>query len=147
MLSQTEHAAIKSFVKNTVGCVCPEEVFAAVEYHKNAAVSHAEPYSIKCLIGQRLLIYIVYYPTVFALQSLLPLMVKVGKRERDEKGLNRFRAVIVTEAKADLAPVAAGLFDELSGRDDNIHLHVIAADESKAMTCLTGYGCQHDVAD
>lgn len=125
MAEKAKHTEIKGFVKGTLHCNCPDEVFADIDLRKNPYVSSYLPYSTRLLVGQRLLIYIVNLPDVASLPSLLPSMIGAGKRERDEKGLNRFRAVIVTPTKEDLEPIATELFDAISGRDDRMHLHVI----------------------
>jgi hypothetical protein len=137
MLSQTNHTAIKRFVQTTLGCACPDEVFAVVEYHVNTLISPDLPYSFKLLVGQRLLIYVLRGVTPQGIKSLLPIMFTKGRQERDEKGLNRFRAVIMTDRVDELEPDATELFKTLSDRDDKLHLHVLAGDEIEAIDALT----------
>ena len=137
MLSQTNHATIKRFVQHTLGCACPDEVFAVVEYHVNTIVSPDLPYSFKLLVGQRLLVYVLCGVAPQGIKSLLPVMLTKGRQERDEKGLNRFRAVIVTDRVDELEPDATELFKALSDRDDNVHLHVLAGDQIEAINALT----------
>lgn len=126
MLSESKRLGIRNFVKETLGCACPDELFADIGCHLNSAVGPEAPYTQRLLVGQRLLVYLLNLPDAGALESLLPAMIEQGRRERDGKGLNRFRAVIVTAAKAQVQPRAEALFAEIDGKDDRVHLHVLA---------------------
>jgi hypothetical protein len=48
------------------------------------------------------------------------------KKERDEKGLNRFRLVLVFDDPEKVRPGAERQFEELRGSDEKVHLHVIS---------------------
>jgi hypothetical protein len=79
-------------------------------------------------IGNRLLVY-VFSPANPADIRHLAFLVSTGKRERDTRGLNRFRLVIVADEGEDpLLPKK--MFDTLTEKDEKVHLHMIGKKEN-----------------
>jgi len=115
---------IKKFVRQVLGCTCPEKVFEQIEdKHVAPAVS---PHTRVITIGGRLLIYIWEVNEPGKFKDNLPAMLAAGQKERDERGLNRFRAVLAAdETDQDIAAEAAFYFSQFAGRDDRMHLHVV----------------------
>ncbi len=111
---------VKRFVRQTLGCTCPDEVFDQIEYQD--AVTDEAPDTRKITIGQRLLIYVWETDDPAMLEDKLPTIVVAGKRERDRRHLNRFRAVIAANDFDRIASVAERVFGNLSDRDEKIHL-------------------------
>jgi hypothetical protein len=120
---------IKSFVQNVLGCTCPDEVFEQIEDRMVAPTS--SPHTRSITIGGRLLIYVWEVDGLKELQEGLPAMLETGKKERDERGLNRFRAVLAVENHQTAAPQANLYFSLFEGKDDRMHLHVVARDALK----------------
>lgn len=112
---------IKSFVQNTLGCSCPEEVFEKIEYEKGLS----ESWERRINVGNRLLIYIINAEP----ESDIPQKVKdalaMGVKERNKKGLNRFRLVLVTSGSSEICESAEKAFDESEFHDEKTHLHFV----------------------
>ena len=60
----------------------------------------------------------------------LPVLVAAGRKDRDEKGLNRFRLVLVFDDPEKVRPGAERQFEELRGSDEKVHLHVIGRSDN-----------------
>jgi hypothetical protein len=116
---------IKLFVQHTFGCGCPEEVFLSIEVREQVVLNSFIVLNSILIIGNRLLIYIAEAGTAGCIEDHLPVLVKSGRVERDEKGLNRFRLVLVTDEPEAIRQAGGKLFEELRGTDEKVHLHVI----------------------
>ena len=116
---------IKHFVQNTLGCGCPEDVFGSIELSSNVRLSSFITLDHAIVIGNKLLIYIAEAGSAGCIEEHLPVLVAAGTKERDEKGLNRFRLVLISDRPADVQQAAGKLFEELRGNDGKVHLHVI----------------------
>lgn len=120
---------IKSFVQHTLGCTCPDKVFEHIEDRR--AKASESPHTRSFAIGGRLLIYIWRVKDTVKFAENLSAMLAAGKKERDETGLNRFRAVVASDDPQHVGPLAELVFSGFSDRDDRLHLHVISADTLK----------------
>ena len=120
---------ITEFVRNTLGCTCPDEVFKRIEVHD--ARCEDTLYEQKIIIGGKLLLFLAKVDSPDLLHEQLPLLLSEGKAERDRRGLNRFRAVLTTGDVPAVSEVATGIFNDFPGWDGRIHLHVV---DSKAIT-------------
>jgi len=88
---------LKTFVKETLGCACPEEVFSYLKCKNNVPLHYGTELLRKINIGNRLLIYVVEVNDQDSVSLLLPFLFNTGKKERDDAGFNRFRLVIATD--------------------------------------------------
>ena len=118
------NSGIRKFVREVLGCTCPDKVFDRIEdRHVAPSVS---PHTRCLIIGDRLLIHIWEIREKGQFKENFLAMLEAGKRERDELGLNRFRAVLaVADTGFNIADEAALYFSEFAGRDERIHLHVV----------------------
>jgi hypothetical protein len=119
---------IKRFVKETLGCSCPEEVFRSVDCKRNVPLGGGVILNSVITIGDRLLIHIVDDNQVLV-EKHLAFLVSTGRRERDSRGLSRFRLVIVLDGSSGNGDAIKRAFDELQEKDENIHLHCISSDD------------------
>jgi hypothetical protein len=119
---------IKTFVKLTLGCTCPEEVFEYIDCQSNIKLNDDIVLSNKINIGNRLLIYVVEVTNPVFIKNVLPFLVNTGKKERDNLRFNRFRLVLVTENLDKIKEIAESIFDTIH-KDDKVHLHVIQKDK------------------
>lgn len=119
---------IKSFVKQTLGCACPEEVFEYIDCQSNIVLNENIVLRNKINIGNRLLIYIVESSNPASMKNILPFLVNTGKTERDNLRFNRFRLVLVTENLDEIKEAAESLFNTIY-KDEKIHLHVVSKDK------------------
>ncbi len=124
-----EKKNIKSFVKQTLGCGCDDKVFELIESQEDVKVDNRYLLADKINIGNRLLIYVIVLNDSDLLKNCLSTLFSVGKKERDERGFNRFRLVIVTEEKNLIIRTAEPFFNDLVDKDNMMHLHVIAKNE------------------
>jgi hypothetical protein len=122
----TDKEKIKLFVRQTLGCGCPEEVFRSIDCKRDVELGGGVILHSIITIGNRLLIYVVYDNQDFV-EKHLALLVSAGKQERDSRGLNRFRLVIVTDGIPGNGDAIRRTFGELQEKDENIHLHIISS--------------------
>jgi len=116
---------IIEFVRGILGCQCPDEVFEQIESHVGDRFGNT--YLQTMTIGERLLIYI--WPTndPSIVKVHLPGMLFKGMKERDQRGLNRFRAVIAADDVEPIGAIAEEIFRDFRDRDERVHLHVVDA--------------------
>jgi len=112
---------IKRFVQETLGCSCPEEVFNQIDYQKECD----DIYERKINVGERLLIYIITMGGKSNIQGVISSALEQGVEERDEKGLNRFRLVLVASCPDELRSSAEHAFDSSGYADEKTHLHIV----------------------
>lgn len=121
MSSTTRYPAIARFVRETLGCACPDEVFAEI-----ADSGPGDPRRIA--VGGRLLVYLVSPPPGGLTADRLDGYLSRGRQERDALGFARFRLVIAANGPmADLAALELA-FERLRAGDGCLHLHLVPAD-------------------
>jgi hypothetical protein len=119
---------IKKFVQNVLGCTCPNKVFEQVE--DRHVPPSSSPHTRSITIGGKLLIYI-WEVDEKELQEGILAMLETGKKERDARGLNRFRAVLAVKTPQAVAPRANQYFSLFEGKDDRMHIHVVPVNDLK----------------
>lgn len=119
---------IKQFVKEALGCGCPEEVFQSIDCKRNVELGSGVIVHSIITIGNRLLVYIVYDNLDFV-EKHLAFLVSVGKKERDSRGLNRFRLVIVMDRFPGNGDAIRQTFGKLREKDENTNLHIITSND------------------
>ena len=112
---------IKRFVQETLGCSCPEEVFNKIDYQKESDDISGS----KINVGDRLLIYIITVDRKSNIQGVIDSALEQGVEERDKKGFNRFRLVLVVSRPDELRSSAERVFDRSSYTDEKTHLHIV----------------------
>ena len=124
----TDNKAITEFVRNTLGCNCPEEVFQYIDCRTVVNIDENILPAYEINIGNRLLIFAAGIDEVDSLRSVLSKLVQAGINKRDEKKFNRFRLVLLTARENDVAEEALEIFNSLV-TDEKAHLHVINKDD------------------
>jgi hypothetical protein len=119
---------IKRFIQETLGCSCPEEVFNKIDYQKECDGISGR----KINVGDRLLIYIISIDRKSNIQGVITSALEQGVEERDKKGLNRFRLVLVSSRPDELRSSAEHAFDSSGHTDEKTHLHIVS--ESDVMS-------------
>ena len=115
------HAAIEHFIRETLGCSCPEEVFKKIDYQKACEDISGS----KVNVGDRLLVYIISLDGKSDIQDVIQSALKRGIEERDNKGLNRFRLVLVTSQPDKLHSLAEQTFNDSGYANEKTHLHLV----------------------
>ena len=113
------------FVRGTLGCKCPDEVFQSV------ALDRQQDHT-RLMIGDRLLIYVVEVATDSAAGKSVSLLASRGLEDRNSKRLNRFRLVVATPEPTPRLEEAKAAFAAVAGNDDRAHLHLIATGQLPA---------------
>ena len=116
---------IKKFVKETLGCSCPDEVFEHIELERDINLDNGILLNAKINIGNRLLVYVMEVNQKGFLQENLHIVVSIGKEERDKRGFNRFRLVLSGEKIDEFEQAAYSIFNGLAMKDEKMHLHLV----------------------
>jgi hypothetical protein len=122
-----DRQAIEHFVRGTLGCGCPDEVFNAISVERPGGPDPSAPY-VRLLVGNRLLIYVIEPRDVGQARAAVSELARLGIEQRNSAGLNRFRLVVAADQATPVATAASAVFSDAIGHDDHAHLHVIAAD-------------------
>jgi len=134
---------IIEFVKETLGCACPDEVFEKIEAGK-AAIAQFAVGATRIVVGDRLLIYIVSPQSLSELCANIGEAAVMGKNDRDTNKYNRFRLVVISDKDSDSSAEAITRFAEAAGSDEKMHLHFIGTEnkDTKHLRCIMTY---HDL--
>jgi hypothetical protein len=121
---------IKMFVRETLGCECPDAVFEYIDSKLNVKLNEDILLNDKINIGNRLLIYIIKVNDTKFIKTNLSKLISIGKNERDLKGFNRFRLVIFTDKVDEIRQIAHNIFKRLENKDEKVYLHIIDGSQS-----------------
>lgn len=124
-------SALEHFVRGTLGCKCPDEVFESIAVDHVPASAGALAHT-RLVVGNRLLIYVLTVEPGRRTNSVVSNLTGAGVVERNTRGLNRLRIVVASSQPTQLLEDAKAGFDDAAGRDDHTHLHVIAIDQVPA---------------
>lgn len=113
-----KYPEIKRFVQETLGCSCPEDVFNKIDYQKESSGISGR----KINVGDRLLIYIITTDGESNIQGVIDSALEHGVEERDSRGFNRFRLVLVASRPVELRSMAEYAFDSSGFTDEKTHL-------------------------
>ena len=119
---------IKSFVRDALGCKCPEEVFRHIEHAENIPIHKNLKVAYRMDVGGRLLIYVYKVERLTDVLEDTTKLIRHGQRAKKTGGYNRFRLVLVSDDKEGVAGVATKVFDTWE-KEENTHLHVIGEEE------------------
>ena len=120
--------ALERFVRDTLGCGCPDAVFEHVERSRGPLQAGGAEAAEWIGIGGRLLIAVVDRDAVPGLDTGLAAACAEGLQRRDAGGFNRFRLVVPVVAGLDRAALEQA-FDPLGAADERLHLHLVAPEE------------------
>jgi hypothetical protein len=127
------NAAIKGFIKGTLGCTCPDKVFKEIRHETNAILPQCRSPVSRIELGDRLLLYLLITDSPDIVERDLPVIIRNGRQERDRRGFNRFRAVVCVSNAGDIAHLAEDVFARYSEKDEKVHLHVLTREDVKAI--------------
>lgn len=117
-------SGVKRFVRDTLGCTCPDAVFNHIDSRRKVVLGELT-LSRRIDVGHRLLVYLLESDDPDFLGTRLPDVVALGQAERDREGFNRLRVVVATGNSQPVSLVAQRAFDHAAGRDERLHLHVV----------------------
>jgi hypothetical protein len=117
--------AVTRFVREVLGCGCPDEVFQNLEVRRGSVAVRSCSADYELRIGGRLLVVVTSEPVATLSPARLARVISEGKAARDDGKFNRFRLVVQTSQAAQHRARLLRDFEEISGRDEKTHLHVV----------------------
>lgn len=111
----------RRFVRETLGCGCPEELLERIEIRR----LHAPEPVTELRVGGRLLVHLRPRPTESGLDDALTRWLDEGVELRDSLAYNRFRLVLIGPEPGP-EPVAAESALAAPGVDERTHLHLVS---------------------
>ncbi len=121
----TNFELLKEFVKDTLGCQCPDDIFGSIVKKENVILEGVIKIDRIFIIGNRLLIFLFTSESPELIEKLLPKLIHHGKIQRDSSNLSRFRLVILTTEPQIIEAKIKSKFSKLTKDDEKIHLHVL----------------------
>jgi len=124
-MTNPDPATIEDFVRGTLGCQCPDDVFRSIAIDRLAPVA-GRPRVLQLIVGSRLLIHIVATPPDDLTSGWIEQLAANGRATRDRHGCNRFRLVIASPDALALPRDIDTRFVRAVAGDDRAHLHLLA---------------------
>ncbi|MEZ5582325.1 MAG: hypothetical protein R3F37_05710 [Candidatus Competibacteraceae bacterium] len=85
MQKNDNNEPIKRFVRDTLGCTCPDEVLASIALEQGDLRRRDRCCDIRLLVGNRLLIYLLNIDNAANAKDRLPEVLLAGKQDRDDR--------------------------------------------------------------
>jgi len=130
-MTHADRASIERFVRGTLGCGCPDEVFEHLAVSRLPPIAGRPPI-VQLQVGSRLLIHVAALPGDAATCSWIEQLASSGRAARDRHGYNRFRLVIASPVPPASARELEDRFARAIVGDDKAHLHVVDRGELPA---------------
>jgi hypothetical protein len=118
---------IEVFVRDTLGCRCPDEIFADISITLQRNPDNDHRYT-RLVLGNRLLVYVLGTQHSQALHADVATLTTRGCADRNSNHLNRFRLVLTADRPGEAPDGVDTAFSGVAGHDDHVHLHFVAAD-------------------
>jgi hypothetical protein len=132
---------LERFVRSSLGCRCPDEVFDEVEVSREPPAGCPEV-GRRILVGGRLLIYVIEGVSTDEALGRIEDWVLIGHAERERRGMNRLRlAVTLADPNPGAEPALQDRFRALPlvagpaglGEDPRLHLHLLPFEAVEAL--------------
>lgn len=120
---------LQGFIRDTLGCGCPDEVLRRIESLTEFGSLAGVPVILALDVGGRLLVVLVEDAALADDGGALREALEAGRRLRDARGMNRFRLVVVSDAAEGVDPSRRRLTAQASFGDERVHLHVIGPND------------------
>ena len=125
MTASWNNEKLKVFVKNTLGCGCPEKVFEKIDVSKLPTVEH-EKEIIRIVVGDTLLIYIISLEPSGDFVDSVESIGLAGKADRDTNNYNRFRLVVSSFEDDVQQEKISERFSKSFNTDEKMHIHFVS---------------------
>lgn len=119
------HKEVKDFVRNVLGCGCPDEVLENINVKKDASGDGDHIGDILIDVGHRLLVLVIFRENIRGVIKNFEDIFHQGRKARDEKGYNRLRIVVATTGVTTAKKELFQIFERFRGSDDKLHLHIL----------------------
>jgi hypothetical protein len=127
-MTSPDRASIEHFVRSTLGCGCPDEVFQHLLISRMPPIAGRPPI-VQLQVGSRLLIHVAAPPDGAAGNGWIEQLAANGRAARDRHGYNRFRLVITSPAPLASARDIEERFARAIVGDEKAHLHFVGSDQ------------------
>jgi hypothetical protein len=111
------------FVRETLGCGCPDDTLARIVVERGADGSPGLD------VGGRLLVATIPHEDLDGLIDGFPEVVERLRSERDRRGFNRVRIVVVHPSPDALGETLTEMLGAVLAADNRVHVHVLTPDE------------------
>jgi len=124
MTASSNNEKIKVFVRDALGCGCPEKVFEKIDVNKLLTVTHEKEIS-RIVVGDTLLIYIIHPASSATFVDNVESIGLAGKSDRDANNYNRFR-LVVSGFEGDVKQEQVSeRFSKMFDTDEKMHIHFV----------------------
>ncbi len=127
---------LERFIRDTLGCGCPDEVFQSVTVGRGLLDADGDRVAWWIEVGGRLLIAVTEDDGPARLADRLGAIYASAALRRDTAGFNRFRLVVVNAPGTDPSPLEQA-FAPIGADDDRLHLHVVVPSDLPPLTATT----------
>ena len=124
MTASWNNEKLKVFVKNTLGCGCPEKVFEKIDVNKLSTVEH-EKEMTRIVVGDTLLIYVIDPEPSYNFVDNVESIGLAGKTDRDTNNYNRFRLVVSSFEDDVQQERVLECFTKSFSTDEKMHIHFV----------------------
>ena len=130
-MTHADRDSIEHFVRGTLGCGCPDEVFQHLVVSRLPPIAGRPPI-VQLQVGSRLLIHVVAPPEGAAANGWIEQLAANGRAARDRHGYNRFRLVVASPAPLTSARELEERFARAIVGDEKAHLHFVVSEQLPA---------------
>jgi len=123
-MTHAHRDSIEHFVRGTLGCGCPDEVFQHLVVSRLPPIAGRPPI-VQLQVGSRLLIHVVAPPESAAANGWVEQLAANGRAARDHHGYNRFRLVVASAVPLASARELEERFARAIAGDEKAHLHFV----------------------
>ncbi len=120
-----DHDAVRHFVRNVLGCECPDEVFSRIQTIDDISAIHGMPMDVLLNIGGRLLLAVTSLGDLKRIADNLENIFHEARGIRDSHGFNRFRFVVIAKNVKNARNHLIPKFENMISTDKKQHLHII----------------------
>jgi hypothetical protein len=126
-VTTVQTARLRSFIRSTLGCTCPDDVLECIRYSRSDLADRHQERLTRIDVGGRLLVYVIEAgDDPRSVIEALGAVVAAGTVERNRGGFNRLRIVVATDDIKVFGPEMKRGFERLAPIDDRVHLHVVS---------------------
>ena len=115
---------LKVFIKNTLGCGCPERVFEKIDV-SDLQTGEREKKITRVVVGDTLLIYVMQRESSGNLVDRVESIGLAGKTDRDTNNYNRFRLVVSGLEDVAQQKEISERFSKSFNTDEKMHIHFV----------------------
>lgn len=115
---------LKEFIKNTLGCGCPEKIFEKIDVCR-CLIEKNESEITRIVVGDKLLIYIIRPESTDKLVDKVKVFGLAGKEDRDKHNYNRFRLVLSDVENMAQKDQVSECFLSAFEKDEKMHMHFV----------------------